>query len=193
MLLLDTGFIRSIAFIVFVNAQSIQTSHNIEKADASSGPALVTHRLQPQRTLSDPLLGAGQGVAYHDGNLYIYGDRYKPTPRRGVIREYSANGDFTGREIDCGPAPFHHPTGLTWSDHHGCFLGFTVKRAAGEWREPTAIILQIDWPRALADGHLRNAILQLYSSRQFQIRVLVGHMSNRLATQQCFGVGRHLF
>jgi len=146
--------------LALVGPQPADEPKAIAPADQWTGPEIVTARLDLTTMVSDPLLGAAQGVAYHDGKLYIYGDRYKPTPRRGVIREYTLKGDFTGREIDCGPAPFNHPTGLTWSDRYGCFLGFTVKQPAGNWRASTAIILQVDWPRALIDGHLRNAIFK---------------------------------
>jgi hypothetical protein len=45
-----------------------------------------------------------------------------------------------------------HPTGLTWDKEFGCILGDTVNEKAK--------IYQLDWPRALADGTLDNAIIK---------------------------------
>ncbi len=36
-------------------------------------------------------LGATQGVSFHDGKVYLYGDVWNAEPRVGVIREDSAN------------------------------------------------------------------------------------------------------
>jgi hypothetical protein len=34
-------------------------------------------------------LGAMQGVSFHDGRVYLYGDVWGAKPRVGVIREYT--------------------------------------------------------------------------------------------------------
>jgi hypothetical protein len=98
-------------------------------------------------------LGAAQGVALHAGKVYLYGDVYDVKPRVGVVREYSPDLTPTGRTIWLrrrGEPLLTHPTGLTWDDRFGCFLGDT--------RRGKAVIYQLDWERALADGDLTNAV-----------------------------------
>src|SRR5262249_11984347 len=46
-----------------------------------------------------------------------------------------------------------HPTGLTWHQKWGTFLGDTVNRKA--------IIYRLDWEKALADGNLDRAVLSV--------------------------------
>ena len=102
-----------------------------------------------------PGLGAAQGVTYHRGLVYIYGDA-----ETGVIREYRlvvSPGPRlveTGRVIRLtrgGEDLLSHPTGLTFHPKYGCFLGDTFKRVGR--------IFRIDFNRALADGNLDNAVL----------------------------------
>jgi len=99
-------------------------------------------------------LGAIQGVSFHAGKVYLYGDCYDAKPRVGVIREYSPQFQATGKVIWLrnkeGPL-LKHPTGLTWHDRWGAFLGDTAVRKG--------FIYHLDWDRALADGDLSRAVL----------------------------------
>ncbi len=103
---------------------------------------------------TDTALGAAQGVAVHDGKVYVYGDDYNASPRVGVIREYDRNLAPTGCEVRLsrgGKPLIIHPTGLTWDARFGTFLGDTVLKKA--------IIYRLDWERAWADKTLDNAVL----------------------------------
>jgi hypothetical protein len=107
-----------------------------------------------KRTL--PGLGAMQGVSFHDGKVYFYGDVWDAKPRVGVIREYTASYEPTGRVLWLGKHDkplLVHPTGLTWHAKHGAFLGDTVNRKA--------IIYRFDWEKAWADGNLDRAVLNV--------------------------------
>ncbi|MEO0513258.1 MAG: hypothetical protein AAF108_10240 [Planctomycetota bacterium] len=125
-------------------------------------------RLVARQTVSG--FGAGQGIAHRDGLPYFYGDvrgeSYdldSPEDDYGYIREYrlTGNGDgpgveFTGREIRLtknGVNVAPHPTGLTFHPEFGCFMGDTVNQ--------TGLIFHLDFDRALADGTLDNAILNI--------------------------------
>jgi beta-glucosidase len=111
-------------------------------------------RLEEMRTVSDPELGAAQGVSYRDGKLYFYGDVHQAKPRVGIIREYALDLKPTGRDIRLarhGKPVLVHPTGLAWDAEFGCFLGDTVNKVA--------TIYKLDWDRALKDGNLDNAVL----------------------------------
>jgi hypothetical protein len=121
-------------------------------------PIVANARLSDVTRLTDADIGYGQGVSLHDGNAYVYGDNPFLKPRVGVISEYtiSKSGALsaTGRRITLskrGRTVSQHPTGLTWDERLGCFLGDTV--------DGVATIRQIDWRRALADGTLDCAIL----------------------------------
>jgi hypothetical protein len=99
-------------------------------------------------------LGAAQGASFHAGTLYLYGDCYSVKPRVGVIREYSTDFQPTGKVIwlrSKDKPLLRHPTGLTWHEHWGTFLGDTVDRKA--------VIYQLDWDRALKDGDLSQSVL----------------------------------
>jgi hypothetical protein len=101
-------------------------------------------------------LGAMQGVSFRDGKVYLYGDVWDAKPRVGVIREYLADFTPTGREVWLrrdGKPLLLHPTGLTWHDRWGTFLGDTVNKKA--------IIYHLDWKRALDDGNLDHAVLDV--------------------------------
>jgi len=110
--------------------------------------------LQDVKVLSMDGLGAMQGVSFHAGKVYLYGDCYDAKPRVGVIREYSSDFKATGRVIwlrnEDGPL-LRHPTGLTWHDRWGAFLGDTVVHKG--------VIYRVDWDRALTDGDLSRAVL----------------------------------
>jgi hypothetical protein len=108
------------------------------------------------RTVTCEGLGAAQGVSLRDGKIYLYGDVWDANPRVGVIREYTADLKPTGRVVWLrrdGKPLLTHPTGLTWHPKWGCFLGDTVKTKA--------VIYRLDWERALADGHLDRAVLDV--------------------------------
>jgi hypothetical protein len=101
-------------------------------------------------------LGAAQGVVVRDGKIYAYGDVVRADPRVGVIREYEPDLRPTGRVVWLrrGGVPLIiHPTGLTWDDRRGTFLGDTVLMKARIYR--------LDWARAWADGDLDDAVLDV--------------------------------
>jgi hypothetical protein len=101
-------------------------------------------------------LGAVQGVSFHDGKVYLYGDVWDARPRVGVIREYTRDYEPTGRVVWLrkGDRPLiRHPTGLTWHARLGTFLGDTV--------EKRAVIYRLDWAKAWQDGNLDHAVLDV--------------------------------
>ena len=101
-------------------------------------------------------LGAMQGVSFHDGKTYLYGDVWDANPRVGVIREYTADYKPTGRVVWLRQADkplLRHPTGLTWHSRWGTFLGDTVNHKA--------VIYRIDWKKAWEDGNLDRAVLDV--------------------------------
>ncbi len=118
--------------------------------------------LDVERSISDAGLGAVQGVVVRDGKVYAYGDLVRADPRVGVIREYTTQLEPTGRVVWLrrgGKPLLVHPTGLTWHDRWGTFLGDTVKSA-----DPTrsrGVIYRLDWERAWKDGDLDDAVLQV--------------------------------
>ena len=108
--------------------------------------------------VTDTKLGAAQGVAIRDGRIYAYGDVYSVNPRVGVIREYDLDLKQTGREVWLrkGDRPLIiHPTGLTWNDRWGIFLGDTIKATK------KAVIYRLDWTRAWSEGNLDHAVLDV--------------------------------
>ena len=94
--------------------------------------------------------------------VYAYGDVVQAKPRVGIIREYSERLEPTGRVVWLrrgGKPLIVHPTGLTWHDPWGTFLGDTIKSA-----DPTpsrAVIYRLDWKRAWQDGDLDQAVLNV--------------------------------
>jgi hypothetical protein len=112
------------------------------------------HELTNVKTLTMSGLGAMQGVSFHDGKVYLYGDCYDVKPRVGVIREYTTDYQPTGKVIwlrDKQKPLLRHPTGLTWHPRWGTFLGETVARKG--------VIYQLDWQKALEDGDLSRSVL----------------------------------
>jgi hypothetical protein len=98
-------------------------------------------------------LGAPQGVSLHDGKVYLYGDVWNERPRVGVLREYTLDLKPTGRFVWLrreGKPLLVHPTGLTWHEQFGTFLGDTVDKKA--------VIYRLDLERAWADGNLDHAV-----------------------------------
>jgi hypothetical protein len=110
--------------------------------------------LTQSRAITDPGLGAVQGVAVRDGKIYAYGDLFAAKPRVGMIREYDLELKPTGRVVwlrrDDKPLILH-PTGLTWDERWGTFLGDTVLKKA--------VIYRLDWARAWQDGNLDHAVI----------------------------------
>jgi len=116
--------------------------------------------LDVERSITDAGLGAIQGVVVRDGRVYAYGDVFRAEPRVGVIREYTEQLEPTGRVVWLrrgGKPLIVHPTGLTWHDRWGTFLGDTIKSA-----DPTrsrGVIYRLDWERAWKAGDLDKSIL----------------------------------
>jgi hypothetical protein len=112
--------------------------------------------IEREKVLTMDGLGAMQGVSFHDGKVYLYGDVYDAKPRVGVIREYDTDYKPTGRVVwlrrDDKPL-LRHPTGLTWHAKWGVFLGDTVDRKG--------VIYRFDWDKAWADGNLDRAVLDV--------------------------------
>jgi hypothetical protein len=112
--------------------------------------------LDSPTTLTVEGLGAMQGVSFRDGKVYLYGDVWDARPRVGVIREFTADYKPTGRAVwlrRAGKPLLLHPTGLTWHDRWGTFLGDTVNKKA--------VIYRLDWKLAWEDGHLNRAVLDV--------------------------------
>ena len=110
--------------------------------------------VEQARTATDEALGAAQGVVVRDGKVYAYGDVHRASPRVGVIREYGLDLKPTGRAVwlrKGGQPLILHPTGLTWHEKWGTFLGDTVNKKARIYR--------IDWDLAWLDGHLDRAVI----------------------------------
>ncbi len=115
--------------------------------------------VEVERSITDMGLGAVQGVVVRDGMVYAYGDVFNAKPRVGVIREYNKKLEPTGRVVWLrrGNEPLIvHPTGLTWHDRWGTFLGDTIKTA--DPNRSRAVIYRLDWERAWKDGNLDNAV-----------------------------------
>src|SRR5271156_2757688 len=55
--------------------------------------------LEKPTTITVQGLGAMQGVSFHDGKVYLYGDVWDAKPRVGVIREYTTAYEPTGRVV----------------------------------------------------------------------------------------------
>jgi hypothetical protein len=120
-------------------------------------------QLDVDRAITDAGLGAVQGVVVRDGRVYAYGDVFQANPRVGVIREYTEMLEPTGRVVWLrrgGKPLIVHPTGLTWHDHWGTFLGDTVKSPVDPARS-LAIIYRLDWDRAWKEGNLDGAVLKV--------------------------------
>jgi hypothetical protein len=113
-------------------------------------------------------LGACQGVAIHDGFVYLYGDLYEKDrqPGPGVIRQYAFPRDDKGvphlrdtkleiRLVRNGQNLINHPTGLTWNPTYGTYLGDTVTKTK------RGTIYHLNWSQMLIDRNLNNAVLNI--------------------------------
>jgi hypothetical protein len=115
-----------------------------------------------ERSITDLGLGAVQGVVVRDGKVYAYGDVVQAKPRVGVIREYTRELAPTGRVVWLhrgGKPLLVHPTGLTWHDRWGTFLGDTIK--SPDPNRSRSVIYRLDWGRAWKDGDLDEAVLSV--------------------------------
>jgi hypothetical protein len=118
--------------------------------------------LDVKRSITDLGLGAVQGVVVRDGKVYAYGDVIQSQPRVGVIREYNEQLESTGRVVWLrrgGKPLIVHPTGLTWHDRWGTFLGDTIKTA--DPARSRAVIYRLDWQKAWKNSDLDEAILSV--------------------------------
>ncbi len=118
--------------------------------------------LDVERSITDMGLGAVQGVVVRDGKIYAYGDVFQSQPRVGVIREYDERLQSTGRVVwlrRAGKPLIVHPTGLTWHDPYGTFLGDTIK--AADPARSRAVIYRLDWEMAWIKGDLDEAVLNV--------------------------------
>ncbi len=118
--------------------------------------------LSVERAITDLGLGAVQGVVVREGKVYAYGDVFQADPRVGVIREYTERLEPTGRVVWLrrdGKSLIIHPTGLTWHERWGTFLGDTVKTS--DPSRSRAVIYRLDWERAWKDGDLDKAVLNV--------------------------------
>jgi hypothetical protein len=142
--------------VVLVACSSLTASAQQAHQPPPDGSWTADTVVLPERKLTDARLGACQGIAVRDGRVYAYGDVHGDKPRVGVIREYNADFTPTGREVwlrKDGKPLILHPTGLTWNEKYGTFLGDTVLKKAKIYR--------LDWPRAWQDGNLDHAVLDV--------------------------------
>ena len=126
---------------------------NRNQVPPPDGEWTANAELSESRAITDQSLGAVQGVVVRDGKVYAYGDVFSAKPRVGVMREYDLELKPTGRVVwlrrDEKPLILH-PTGLTWDQRLGTFLGDTVLKKA--------VIYRLDWARAWQDGNLDHAV-----------------------------------
>ncbi|MFQ5777380.1 MAG: hypothetical protein ACE5IP_05185 [Terriglobia bacterium] len=129
----------------------------------AQGAALFSHAERdhrpspPRRWVLDEThtlagLGRAQGAAVHDGKLYVYGDA-----DTGVIVEFTLELEPTGRRIALTRDRrdlISHPTGLAIHPRYGAFLGDSPRGLFGQ----RAMLYQIDWEQALAEGTLDHAV-----------------------------------
>jgi hypothetical protein len=118
--------------------------------------------VEVERSITDLGLGAVQGVVVRDDKVYAFGDVVQASPRVGVIREYDRELKATGRVVwlrQAGKPLIAHPTGLTWHNRWGTFLGDTIKTA--DPAKSRAVIYRLDWERAWRDGDLDEAIIDV--------------------------------
>lgn len=118
-----------------------------------SWPANAT--LESAVVYTCPGLGDAQGVSLRGNRVYLYGDVRDAAPRCGVVREYDRDLRPTGRIVwlRCDGRPLLlHPTGFTWDDRWGTFLGDTVNRKAAIYR--------LDWEAMWRDGNLDHAVIK---------------------------------
>jgi hypothetical protein len=135
---------------------ALLTLPRLRAEPAPDGTWTANADLANKTVLSMDGLGAMQGVSFHDGKVYLYGDVYDVKPRVGVIREYTSDYKPTGRVVwlrSGGKVLLRHPTGLTWHSKFGVFLGDTVNQKG--------VIYRFDWDKAWQDGDFSHAVLDV--------------------------------
>jgi len=135
-------------------AQLLFATTLLAQAPPPDGTWTADAAIEQSKTYSISDLGDAQGIVVRDGKIYICGDVNTAKPRIGAIREYDLEMKPTGRVVwlrKDGKPLILHPTGLTWNDRFGTFLGDTVNKKA--------TIYRLDWERAWRDGTLDNAVL----------------------------------
>ncbi|HEV3446755.1 MAG TPA: hypothetical protein VG099_19100, partial [Gemmataceae bacterium] len=147
---------RIVAWLFLCTLPGCESTAQQPPPDASW---MADAKLDVERSITDLGLGAVQGVVLRDGKVYAYGDVVQARPRVGVIREYNKRLEPTGRALwlrKDGKPLIIHPTGLTWHERWGTFLGDTIKTA--DPARSRAVIYRLDWQRAWNDGDLDEAI-----------------------------------
>ncbi len=145
--------------VIWFAASSILVGHVGGQTPPPDATWTADAAVEIERSITDLGLGAVQGVVVRDGLVYAYGDVAQAKPRVGVIREYNKQLEPTGRVVwlRLGNEPLiMHPTGLTWHERWGTFLGDTVKTA--DPNRSRAVIYRLDWDRAWKEGNLDNAV-----------------------------------
>lgn len=114
------------------------------------------------RSQSLDSLGACQGVANHNGRLFLYGDR-----EIGMIREYRMEGDslaYQHREMKLtlnDTDVINHPTGIAYNGQSTVFIGNSIRlnKEGTLWR---AVIHAVNWEglqkSGTLDGNLINSV-----------------------------------
>lgn len=102
-------------------------------------------------------LGAGQGISYQGGRIFLYGDR-----EVGIVREFSlVNSQLTYMGTECkltvdGHDVIDHPTGIAYNGTGPTFIGNTSRLGGKGWQ---ASIYCIDWKGLLKTGTLDGNII----------------------------------
>ncbi|MDF7816875.1 hypothetical protein P1X15_04680 [Runella sp. MFBS21] len=106
-------------------------------------------------------LGACQGVSYHQGKVFLYGDR-----EVGMMRVYDLQANqlvYTGKEIKFTQQNqdiINHPTGIAYNGSLPTFIGNSI-RLNPEGTRWKAMIYAVDWNGLLKTGTLDNNLLHV--------------------------------
>lgn len=106
-------------------------------------------------------LGACQGVSYHQGKIFLYGDR-----EVGMMRVYDLQANqlvYTGKEIKFtqqNQDVINHPTGIAYNGTHPTFIGNSI-RLNPEGTRWKAVIYAVDWNGLLTKGTLDGNLLHV--------------------------------
>ncbi len=116
--------------------------------------------VQIQKSKTIDSLGAGQGVSYIDGNVYLYGDR-----EVGIIREYVLKDhelQYTQKEVQLSIDSkdiINHPTGIAHQSGKPVFIGNSI-RLNPEGTQWKAVIYQVNWAGLLQTGTLEGNLIR---------------------------------
>ncbi|PMD92539.1 hypothetical protein BWI97_20885 [Siphonobacter sp. BAB-5405] len=116
--------------------------------------------VQVQKSMTIDSLGAGQGVSYIDGNVYLYGDR-----EVGIIREYILKDhelQYTQKEVQLSIDSkdiINHPTGIAHKPGKPVFIGNSI-RLNPEGTQWKAVIYQVNWAGLLQSGTLQGNLIR---------------------------------